>query len=36
MTPVIVALYDDHGTADRVRTQLVADGFPTDRVALLP
>ena len=32
MTPVIVALYDDYGTADRVRTQLVADGFPTDRV----
>src|SRR6185312_14632482 len=32
MTPVIVALYDDYGIADRVRTQLVADGFPTDRV----
>jgi hypothetical protein len=32
MTPVIVALYDDYGVADRVRTQLVADGFPTDRV----
>ena len=34
MTPVIVALYDDYGIADRVRTQLVADGFPTDRVEL--
>jgi hypothetical protein len=32
MTPVIVALYDDYGIADRVRTQLVADGFATDRV----
>ena len=32
MTPVIVALYDDYGVAARVRTQLVADGFPTDRV----
>jgi hypothetical protein len=32
MTPVIVALYEDFGVADRVRTQLVADGFPTDRV----
>jgi hypothetical protein len=34
MTPVIVALYDDFGIADRVRTQLVASGFPTDRVEL--
>jgi hypothetical protein len=34
MTPVIVALYDDYGIADRVRTQLVADGFATDRVQL--
>jgi hypothetical protein len=34
MTPVIVALYDDFGVADRVRTQLVATGFPTDRVEL--
>ncbi|MDB6044193.1 MAG: hypothetical protein JWM63_2744 [Gammaproteobacteria bacterium] len=32
MTPVIVALYDDYGIATRVRTQLVADGFATDRV----
>jgi len=34
MTPVIVALFDDYGIADRVRTELVADGFPTDRVEL--
>ncbi len=34
MTPVIVAIYDDYGIADRVRTQLVADGFATDRVEL--
>jgi hypothetical protein len=32
MTPVIVALYADYGVADRVRTALVAKGFPTDRV----
>lgn len=34
MAPVIVALFDDYGIADRVRTELVADGFPTDRVEL--
>jgi hypothetical protein len=34
MTPVIVALYDDFSVAQRVRTELVADGFPTDRVEL--
>jgi hypothetical protein len=34
MTPVIVALFDDYGTAERVRTELVADGIPTDRVEL--
>jgi hypothetical protein len=34
MTPVIVAIYDDFGAAERVRTELVADGFPTDRVEL--
>jgi len=34
MTPVIVALFEDYGIADRVRTELVADGFPTDRVEL--
>ena len=34
MTPVLVALFDDYGIADRVRTELVAGGFPTDRVEL--
>jgi hypothetical protein len=34
MTPVIVALFDDYGIADRVRTELVAEGLPTDRVEL--
>lgn len=34
MTPVIVALFDDFLIADRVRTELVAGGFPTDRVEL--
>jgi hypothetical protein len=34
MTPVIVALFDDYGIAERVRTELVADGIPTDRVEL--
>lgn len=34
MTPVIVALFDDFGVATRVRTELVKDGFPTDRVEL--
>jgi hypothetical protein len=34
MTPVIVAIYEDFGVAERVRTELVADGFPTDRVEL--
>jgi hypothetical protein len=35
MTPVIVALFDDYGIAERVRTELVAGaGIPTDRVEL--
>jgi hypothetical protein len=34
MSPVIVALFDDYGIAERVRTELVADGIPTDRVEL--
>lgn len=34
MTPLIVALFDDYGIADRVRAELVAEGFPTDRVEL--
>lgn len=34
MKPIIVALFDDYGVAERVRTELVADGIPTDRVEL--
>jgi hypothetical protein len=34
MTPVIVALFDEFSVAERVRTELVAGGFPTDRVEL--
>jgi hypothetical protein len=34
MQDLIVALYDDHATAVKVRTELVKDGFPTDRVEL--
>lgn len=34
MQDVIVALFDDHPTAVTVRTELVKDGFPTDRVQL--
>jgi len=34
MASILVALYSDHGTAERVRTELVSDGFPTDRVEL--
>jgi hypothetical protein len=34
MAAVLLALYEDHATAQRVRTQLVHDGFPTDRVDL--
>jgi hypothetical protein len=34
MAAVLIALYDDHATAERVRTELVSDGFPTDRVEL--
>jgi hypothetical protein len=35
MSAVLVALYDSHATAVRVRTALVHDGFPTDRVDLV-
>lgn len=35
MAAVLVALYDSHATAERVRTALVHDGFPTDRVDLV-
>lgn len=34
MSAVLVAAFDDHATAERVRTHLVQDGFPTDRVQL--
>lgn len=34
MSAVLVAAFSDHATADRVRTRLVQDGFPTDRVQL--
>lgn len=32
MQDIIVALYDEHAAAVRVRTALVEDGFPTDRL----
>ncbi len=34
MSAVLVALFKDHAAAVAVRTYLVKDGFPTDRVAL--
>jgi hypothetical protein len=34
MSAVILAVFNDYETADRVRTNLVRDGFPTDRVEL--
>ena len=34
MSAVLAALYPDHESAERVRTRLVEDGFPTDRVEL--
>src|SRR5687768_13970079 len=34
MQDVIVALYEEHATAVNVRTELVKDGFATDRVEL--
>jgi len=34
MQDLIVVLYDEHATAVNVRTELVKDGLPTDRVAL--
>jgi hypothetical protein len=34
MSAVLVAVFNDHGTAEGVRTRLVKDGFPTDRVEL--
>ena len=34
MSAVLLAVFSDYGTAARVRTRLVSDGFPTDRVEL--
>jgi hypothetical protein len=34
MSALVAALFQDHATADRVRTALVSGGFPTDRVQL--
>lgn len=34
MSAVLLAVFSDYGMADRVRTRLVSDGFPTDRVEL--
>jgi hypothetical protein len=34
MSALVVALYANHDAADRVRAQLVREGFPTDRVEL--
>jgi hypothetical protein len=34
MSAVLVAAFGDHATAEKVRTRLVKDGFPTDRVQL--
>jgi hypothetical protein len=34
MSAVLAAVFTDHATAVAVRTRLVSDGFPTDRVEL--
>jgi len=34
MASVLVAIYEDFSNAEGVRTELVGDGFPTDRVEL--
>ena len=34
MSAVLVAVFNDHATAEGLRTRLVIDGFPTDRVEL--
>jgi hypothetical protein len=34
MSAVMLAVFDEYSAADRVRTRLVTDGFPTDRVEL--
>ena len=34
MSAVLLAVFNEYGPAERVRTRLVRDGFPTDRVEL--
>jgi hypothetical protein len=34
MSAILVAVFNDHATAEGVRTRLIQDGFPTDRVEL--
>jgi hypothetical protein len=34
MSAILLAVFDDHPIAERVRVALVRDGFPTDRVEL--
>jgi hypothetical protein len=34
MSAVLLAIFNDHATADRIRMELFQDGFPTDRVEL--
>jgi hypothetical protein len=34
MSAVLLAIFNEYGVADRVRVELVRDGFPTDRVEL--
>ena len=34
MSAVLLAVFNDYDAADRIRTELVRDGFPTDRVEL--
>jgi hypothetical protein len=34
VSAVLLAVFTEHGAAERVRTRLVGDGFPTDRVEL--
>jgi hypothetical protein len=34
MSAVLLAVFNEYSAADRVRTRLVTDGFPTDRVEL--
>jgi hypothetical protein len=34
MSAVLIAAFSDHAAAEQVRTRLVQDGFPTDRVQL--